>query len=93
MVFIDKSTINGRKNPSFTLDFTGASEPWFFNTSQATRFSHVAVAPRFQHAAKPPSEDSRVKSVVRSQELEFIRRLGKHQPASGSWRYQAPHGG
>ncbi|CAE7736196.1 FBXO10 [Symbiodinium sp. CCMP2592] len=27
----------------------------------------------FQHAAKPPSEDSRLKSVVRSQELEFIR--------------------
>lgn len=27
----------------------------------------------FHHAAKPPSEDSRQKAVIRSQELEFIR--------------------
>ena len=31
---------------------------------------------RFQHAARPPSEDSRVKAVVRVQELEFIRTRG-----------------
>jgi len=31
------------------------------------------AATLFQHSAKPPSEDSRAKSVVRSQELEFIR--------------------
>ncbi|CAJ1361492.1 unnamed protein product [Effrenium voratum] len=40
----------------------------------ATRSKIKQIAANlFQHAAKPPSEDSRQKSVVRSQELEFIR--------------------
>mmetsp|Transcript_53940 Transcript_53940/g.101133 ORF Transcript_53940/g.101133 Transcript_53940/m.101133 type:complete len:474 (-) Transcript_53940:183-1604(-) len=40
----------------------------------ATRSKVKQIAANlFQHAAKPPSEDTRLKSVVRSQELEFIR--------------------
>lgn len=36
---------------------------------------------RFQHAARPPSEDSRVKAVIRVQELEFIRTPGALSPS------------
>lgn len=44
----------------------------FGELAQQSKVKEIA-ANLFQHAAKPPSEDSRVKSVVRSQELEFIR--------------------
>lgn len=44
----------------------------FGELAQQSKVREIA-ANLFQHAAKPPSEDSRVKSVVRSQELEFIR--------------------
>eukprot|EP00435_Cladocopium_sp_Y103_P034744 s1431_g9.t1 len=44
----------------------------FGEMAQQSKIKEIA-ANLFQHAAKPPSEDSRVKSVVRSQELEFIR--------------------
>ncbi|CAK9032815.1 F-box only protein 10 [Durusdinium trenchii] len=44
----------------------------FGEMAQQSKVKQIA-ANLFHHAAKPPSEDSRVKSVVRSQELEFIR--------------------
>ncbi|CAE7170573.1 FBXO10 [Symbiodinium pilosum] len=40
--------------------------------AQKSKVKEIA-AHLFQHAAKPPSEDNRVKGVVRSQELDFIR--------------------
>ncbi|CAK9071295.1 unnamed protein product [Durusdinium trenchii] len=45
----------------------GATAAW-----KATTVRQIA-AELFLHAAKPPSEDNRMKAVIRSQEMEFIR--------------------